>query len=761
MTTIHHSTAPGATPFAIYEDPEEQELSSPSEVFEGEMSFNSELSLPAVDEVVPSIEREQEPQDEPELAPYRSSYTSRKSSMQPRRSSGVTHYSLISAMPSETSISSKPVAPASHATNERYTPRKERPRFRNPESVRAMQMSSPPPLPAYEASRERTRGSYKLATPSRSGRSETPVSRRSGSHRGSIREHHSPIPTPTPQQAPLVLLHVTILPMQVPFSHDMMVKIMPDWLVENYKLLEEKLQDIILMRRGLLIPHPRDEYELLEERILENLELKTPRLLKCGHFVPPDDDTDREEDDDDMASIADDATGRRSRMSGGTLTEDNKWGENMLDDSCMCTDCHRELKKPGKGVGAGTRKWDIKIYAANGLMRAAAWSACWNDMERCDVEISPWIPEELRKTLERRVQEEQEAEKRKQMYAVELQRQIQDATAKQKVLEEEACERKKLEELELQKSYEAVAVALERSVEEKAAERRKFEEALQEKIEEAKESIRLELGARALTESSAVAERLRALEDALKEHKREQGSQQKPSSTKATPATQPRKGQRSIPHRPQTTDIPLSTLLKNYFLVLLGDQRNFIILVLSALVVFLSMNMDTTWKQQLLPPPRVESLNNGVLNDLMSPIAVTATTTATSFSTLTVTEVHTAHISLRTDGPSHELTNMLVEEIEVPNPVGAALSASASEIEDVAVAAVAEQEIPTSKAEATAHLKESTTMEDLEPAVEDPVIEKPPVDTLSATEHTIHDANICIPDPIFQFPTTFCTKHEQ
>ncbi|KAH7389788.1 hypothetical protein BKA66DRAFT_414267 [Pyrenochaeta sp. MPI-SDFR-AT-0127] len=655
MTTVHHSPPQSLTSFAIYEDPEDQEPPSPSEVYEGEMSFVSEASLPPADEVIPTIELDQELEDEP--IPYRGSYTSRKSLSQPRRSSGVTHYSFISAIPSETSISSKPVAPASHATSERYTPRKERPRFRNPESVRAMQMSSPPLLPAYEASRERVKGQYKMATPSRSGRSETPVSRRSGSHRESVREHHSPRPPPTPQQAPLVLLHVTILPMQVPFSHDMMARIMPGWLVENFKLLEEKLQDIILMRRGLLIPHPRDEYELLEERILESLELKTPRLLKCGHFVAPDDDTDREEEDDIASIPDDDRTGRGSRMSGGTLTDDGKWEEHIghVGDDNICTDCHHELKKPGKGVGIGTRKWDMRIYAANGLMRAAAWSACWNDMERCDVEISPWIPDELRKTLERRARDEQEAEKRKQMYTVELQRQIQEATVKQKILEEEAVERKRLEEMELQKSFEAAAAALDRSVEEKAAEKKRLEEVFEEKIKEAKEAVRLEVEAQALAESNAIAERFRALEDALKEQK-------KAESAPETRQKSPRKSSRSISGQPLATQIPLSTLLKNYVLVLLGDQRNLIILVLSVAVVFLSLNMDPAWRQQPLTPQLVGMTDEIAFSQSISTIAIT--TTATSISTLTVTEMNTAQSMQATYVPVSEVTNTRLEPVE-------------------------------------------------------------------------------------------------
>ncbi|KAF2033993.1 hypothetical protein EK21DRAFT_48563, partial [Setomelanomma holmii] len=581
MTTSHRSPAPGLTSFAIYEDPEDQEAVSPSEAGEGDISFNSELSLPTADDAIPTIELDDEPQ------PYRSSYTSRKSISQPRRSSGVTQCSFVSAIPSESSIATRPVQQANETDETRYTPRKERPRFRNPESVRAMQMSSPPLLPTIETSQERLKGSYKLMTPSRSGRSETPV-------------------------------------------------IMPEWLVENYKLLEEKLQDIILMRRGLLIPHPRDEYDLLEERILESLELKTPRLLKCGHFVAPDVASDNE-DEGYEASAAGDSTGRGSRMSGGTFTEEQEWMENPLVDASMCTDCNCELKRPGRGVGAGKRRWDIKIYAANGLMRAPGWAACWNDMERCDVEISPWIPLELRKTLERRVQEEQEAEKRKQMYAIELQRQIQESASKQKIAAEEAAERKRLEEAELQKSFEAAATTLQRSIEEKAAEKKRFEEALEGKIEEAKVSLRLEVEAQALAEASIVTERLRALENALQEQKRlASGPIPQATSPQTTLATR----QASLATgQLRAADIPMGTLLKNYILILLKDQRNFIILLLGATVVFLSMDMHTT--QQLHSLNTVPETN---LLDSVTTVAVTttATTTATAFSTLTVTEVKTA-----------------------------------------------------------------------------------------------------------------------
>jgi hypothetical protein len=648
MATMHHFPTPGVTPFAIYEDLEEQTLMSAPDMFEGNMSFDSELSLPTPDEAIPSIELDNELEDEPQ--PYRSSYTSRKATSQPRRSSGVTHYSIVSAIPSEISISSKPTPPVAEVEMG-YTPRKERPRFRNPESVRAMQMSSPPLLPTYEPSREHLKGSYKLMTPSKSGRSETPMSKKTGSRRGSAREHHSPMPVLTPQQAPLVLLHVTILPPQVPYSHDLMVRIMPDWLVENYKLLDEKLQDIILMRRGVLIPHPRDEYELLEERILESLELKVPRLLKCGHFVAPEDDTDIE-DDDEHTSATDDSSGRGSRMSGGTITEEHDWKEDLADgeDASICTDCHHEVKKPRKGVGAGSRRWDIKVYAANGLMRAAAWTACYNEMERCDVEISPWIPDELRKTLDRRVLEEQEAEKRKQMYAVELQRQIQEATSKQKIEEEEAAERKRLEEVELQKSFEAAAAALERSVEEKAAEKKRFEEAVEKKIEEAKEAVRLEVDAQAAAQASALAERLRALEHALEKQMKIDTPQASPQPTSIAVEAEVRRSSRSPSGPRPSVEIPLGTLLKNYILVLLRDQRNIIILVLSALVVGLVMTTNAAPKTQTVLPPHTVGMS--VSNGLLDPVyTVAITTTETAFSTVVITRTKTAYNTQQTSVP--------------------------------------------------------------------------------------------------------------
>ena len=182
------------------------------------------------------------------------------------------------------------------------------------------------------------------------------------------------------KEYPLVLLHVTVLPANVAFSTEVMESVLPDYIRENWKLLREALTDTVL-ERGVLIPHPREDYDLLEERLLESLELKLPRILKCGHLhIEPDDEpveSDAEDEDSD------------------------------LDGADVCADCGRHIRDGRFGsTGTGKRRWDIKIFAANGLMRAGAWAAAWREMERVDVEILPWMDENMRRGLEMRQDEE-------------------------------------------------------------------------------------------------------------------------------------------------------------------------------------------------------------------------------------------------------------------------------------------------------------------------------------------------------------------
>jgi hypothetical protein len=739
MATLDHMSLPAVAPYAIYEDTEEHEPPSPSDMFAGDVSFGSELAMARAEEPVPSIELEHDLSDEPE--PYQSSYTSRKSLS--RRQSA---YSFVSALPSESGVPA-----VDQLLQGKFSPRKERPRFRNPESVRAMQMASPLPMSAFESSRERMKNGYpiSMSTPNRSARSERSVSRRSGSHRGSVSEHRSPKPAVAPQQAPLVLLHVTILPMQLPYGHDLMGKIMPDWLVENYRLLQEKLQDIVLMRRGLLIPHPRDEFDLLEERILESLELKTPRLLRCGHFVAPEDDSDKE-DDRDCASI-EGGTGRGSRMSGGTMTEDHECKDVVeTGDASMCMDCHRHLKKPGRGVGAGSHRWDIKIYAANGLMRSEAWNAAWTEMERCDVEISPWIPEDVRKTLEKRIAEEKEAAKRKQAYAAEVQRRAQEDNAIQQQLKAKAAEKKRQEEEELRRSFEAAAAALQRSIEDKADEKQRFEETLEEKIEEAKEAIRLEFECLAQLEANSVADRLRAMEEALEQQqKRTMVVEHARSPSPLDPnlyldldVRSVSRGRRGYTNsRPRAAEMPLSTLLKNYMHRQLHDGKNWLIVLLSVLLLVFSMDVSPN-----VPSANMLDVPQGIVS--MASEASVLESVVTSFATVTVTEAQIPAVAQPTTAVEH-IQDLLVEEIgsaafetsavEVPLLSTEAEEPEVIEVEELEIAEAMEPEVVDAVEPEVAEAVEAVESEVVE-AVDAGVVETMEPHAAEAVESEVAEA---------------------
>jgi hypothetical protein len=242
-----------------------------------------------------------------------------------------------------------------------------RPPFRTPSSVRAMQMSSPTPS-IYNSPRSVKRH---LPTVSRVG---TPTS------------HSSKTRTPTrfkpKKEQPLVLLHVTVLPLQWLYSHLMQAPDLPNdlhYVMENWRLLQEKLGDTIL-ERGILLPHPQDSFEVLEERLLEALELPVrPRasILKCGHYMGPIDSEAPSSDDE-----------------GGGF-----WNESMTRRR-WCDVCRKDVRLDNNSDPEGKR-FRVKIFASNGLMHAGAWAAAWKEMERVDVEIAPWVEPYQHTELER------------------------------------------------------------------------------------------------------------------------------------------------------------------------------------------------------------------------------------------------------------------------------------------------------------------------------------------------------------------------
>ena len=215
-----------------------------------------------------------------------------------------------------------------------------------------------------------------MSSPLRKGKFGTPYSEPRSSPRSRRKDFDADNDSHEPKRFPLILLHITALPLNISWTHQAMRETLPQHILDNLQLLKSKLSATVL-KRGILIPHPRDDYELLEEKLLEALELQEPRISKCGHY------RNRHSTD--------------STLTTASSSPDSGVGSSVDEsDEEHCSTCHHHLQ----AAGSGKQKWAIKVYAANGLMRASAWHAAWSEMERVDVEIMPWIKDELRIKLD-------------------------------------------------------------------------------------------------------------------------------------------------------------------------------------------------------------------------------------------------------------------------------------------------------------------------------------------------------------------------
>ncbi|KAL9107749.1 MAG: hypothetical protein Q9227_007371 [Pyrenula ochraceoflavens] len=240
--------------------------------------------------------------------------------------------------------------------------------FRHPSSVCAMQMRDEDEESILKRRRESALTGRLSNFSARTSTSLSPSKRHSRSVRSSSQKPK------LKQEYPLVLLHCTLLPptlqMQTKVTDPMLLQeILPQEYRWRWKLLNDRiLQNGEISSRGVLIPHPRNDYDLLEERLLESLELAQPRL-RGGHFL-----------------------GTESRD--GTPIKEKPSCEEIRGGP-KCPDCGTHLPLDNE-----SRKWEVKVYAANGLMRAGAWSAAWNEMEKVDVEVGLWLPENVRQQIE-------------------------------------------------------------------------------------------------------------------------------------------------------------------------------------------------------------------------------------------------------------------------------------------------------------------------------------------------------------------------
>lgn len=227
-------------------------------------------------------------------------------------------------------------------------------------------------------------------------------------------------------EAPLVLLHVTLLPLRWIWG-DLVNNLDPAEMSEqaktlrnSWRVLQDRVGDTVI-ERGVLLGHPQNDYEVLEERLLEALDLpvrRRARILECGHYLGPSNESTLTEDEE-----SEDEYSQHRRQS----ATKRHW----------CATCKSEIRYDALG---DAKVFRLKVYASNGLMRAGAWEACWKEMERVDAELEPLVEPAVQDEIvrlaamqqEREIAQQQEAE-----IAKEVEMQYEEQRRSEELLQQE------------------------------------------------------------------------------------------------------------------------------------------------------------------------------------------------------------------------------------------------------------------------------------------------------------------------------------
>jgi hypothetical protein len=274
------------------------------------------------------------------------------------------------------------------ATHKPYTPPVMRPAFLRAEDVRRMRMHSP--APSMERSPRSPRMS-ELRREKRDGSGSAGRGSPKGRRRAAEEEKKAVREEEAKRQYPLVLLHITVMPVRFPWSAEVLDDVLPEEARESLRMLRTKITETVL-KRGLLVPHPGEDYETLMESLREALDLPQSHPNSSSRSHKPRRSTGSVE------SLGGSDSGLGSSVEGAD--EDDREGE-------LCAICRHKIfgSRSSSNGDRGDNRWEIKVYAANGLMRAPAWAAVWNEMERVDVEILPWMSEEVVRRLSEKTRE--------------------------------------------------------------------------------------------------------------------------------------------------------------------------------------------------------------------------------------------------------------------------------------------------------------------------------------------------------------------
>ncbi|KAF4545453.1 Flavoprotein oxygenase [Lasiodiplodia theobromae] len=515
--------------------------------------------------------------------------------------------------------------------------------------------------------------------------------------------YHSRTPSSSssPHRAPLILLHVTLLPSPaLPYPPHLLRRVLPRSTMRAYAQLEERLADPVLMTRGLLVAHPREEMDVLEERVLEGLELRAPRVLKCGHFYHVDDYADDEGDEEGGKKRRDsgvdaeaDAEVEADAAATAAVETDASAVETAseAEEEITCTECHAHLPLPPASSTSATTRWTIKIYAANGLLAGpGAWSAAWSEMERVDVAITPYLSPAQHRALQAAVREEEqavadaaaraaeeradadaerdallraaeeagrreaeaEAEARAEEVRREAEGRLEEAEARAEQMRNEAEERLEAERMEAEARLEAERTEAEARLEAERVEaeemRKEVEERLElermeaeERLEEEKqERLRL-IGSAAL---AAAAER-RAAEERVEEAKVQAVREERKR-------VREERARRAAEAEKARMEVPLATLVRRALWVAAVDWRNVLIVVLGAwlwmvgsgAVVPQEMGTELDVSGVFFDAAVSPFFDNATVEQQFEVVRTTETVTATATATQTSTAIVTAFV---------------------------------------------------------------------------------------------------------------------
>ena len=215
---------------------------------------------------------------------------------------------------------------------------------------------------------------------------------------------------------PLVLLHVAMLqPTQAEYPDAILSKVLPRKVLNQYKATQATLfQKVgpVVRQRGILLRHPKGNFDGLLESILSTLGLETHTDVSSddehyGRSLGEPDELDgqqcngtgepRNSEDWDSADSDDTAcetycpTPELSRKSGQTQR--------------TCSTCGRPRRRLRIQDSSHGNRYDVKVFAANGLVGPHVWEAVWREMERVDVEINVALPERWQRKLNQAVRE--------------------------------------------------------------------------------------------------------------------------------------------------------------------------------------------------------------------------------------------------------------------------------------------------------------------------------------------------------------------